>query len=267
MKLGISTYALTWSIGVPGYETPECPLNAMDIIQITKKAGFHLVQYADNLPLHLLTGVEIEELRKFASDCLIDIEVGMRGTETEKLLKYLDICKKLKSPILRTLITTQDLNQAKSELLAVLPEFEAAGVTIAIENHGLHSTKQLVSLFQTLNSEYVKCCLDTVNSFGALEGSEAVIQALALYTVNLHIKDFNICRVDHQMGFEILGTPAGQGKLDLSSIFDLLAKNKLQPTAVLELWTPFNKTVEETIKLENEWLEESIDFLHSFNFK
>ncbi len=35
------------------------------------------------------------------------------------------------------------------------------------------------------------------------------------FTVNLHVKDFIIQRVGHQMGFTVTGTPLGKGMIQL----------------------------------------------------
>ena len=70
--------------------------------------------------------------------------------------------------------------------------------------------KHSLTLSRRSQLPYVGICLDTVNSFGSLEGPEVVIETLAPYTVNLHIKDFDIRRTDHNMGFTIFGTPAGR---------------------------------------------------------
>ena len=266
MKLGISTYALTWSIGVPGYEAPRNPLTAIGLLHLAKEQGVHLVQFADNLPLHKMSDDELMELKSTALELGITLEVGTRGTDPDHLLRYLEICQFLGSRIFRTLITVPEIGQALEDLYKVLPQFAEAEVTIGVENHGLHTTTQLVEFFQSLNSPYVGSCLDTVNSFGALETPDQVIRELVPYIVNLHIKDFDMKRVDHQMGFVILGTPAGAGRLDIPRLISDIEKEGKNPTAVLELWTPFTNTVEETVRIENEWLRESVAYLKTLNF-
>lgn len=84
--------------------------------------------------------------------------------------------------------------------------------------------------------------------------------------MNLHIKDFAITRIQHQMGFEILGTPAGSGRLDIKQLLALMSEKGQQPTAILELWTPYMDSVEETIKLEQAWFKQSMAYLRQFDF-
>ncbi len=106
-------------------------------------------------------------------------------------------------------------------------------------------------------------CLDTVNSFAALEPPDVVVKTLAPYTLNLHIKDFEIERIGHELGFSIIGRPAGEGRLDIKWIVNCIKEKKRDPNAILELWTPFTENLDKTIQLENRWAEKSIGYLKS----
>lgn len=266
MELGISSYALAWSIGVPGYERPANPLTYQGLVDIAASHGIHRIQIADNLPLHPLSQEELDVLKAHADHSQVALEIGTRGTEPSLLLRYLELAQQLGSPLVRTLITTQVMEDAIGELQQVLPHYEQAGICLAIENHGLHTTGQLRDLFDRFPSPYLGCCLDTVNSFGALESPDQVISVLTPYVVNLHIKDFDISRVDHQMGFTVLGTPAGYGKLNIPDVLFTLRSHHKDPTAILEQWVPFTQTVEDTIKLEQNWLRQSLDYLVTLDF-
>jgi L-ribulose-5-phosphate 3-epimerase UlaE len=63
------------------------------------------------------------------------------------------------------------------------------------------------------------------------------------------------------MGFEVVGTPAGSGRLDIPRLLQIIKSHGKQPTAILELWTPYTNSVEETIQLEQAWLKQSLDYL------
>ncbi|MGG1515614.1 sugar phosphate isomerase/epimerase [Paenibacillus oryzisoli] len=264
MKLGISSYTLTWSVGVPGYPPPLQPIDACGLLTIAREEQVALVQIADNLPLQAKSDNELLQLRRRAEEINIELEIGTRGTDPDHLRRYLQIARLLNSKLVRTLITTSDLSVAARDLAEIEPEFAHEGVLLAIENHGLHTTNQLIGLFQQLNSAHIGCCLDTVNSFGALEDPQRVIDALTPYLVNLHIKDFDIQRIDHQMGFSLLGTPAGAGRLDLNYLFGRIAEYGKTPTAILELWTPYCGTTENTIRKEHAWMKESLSNLRKY---
>jgi sugar phosphate isomerase/epimerase len=106
-------------------------------------------------------------------------------------------------------------------------------------------------------------CLDTVNSFAALETPEQVVRNLAPYTLNLHVKDFEVVRFGSELGFSIVGRPAGEGRLDVEWIAAYLKDRGRSPSAIVELWTPFNETIDKTIAVEEEWARRSVEYLKS----
>ena len=84
MKLGVSTWAYGWAIGVPGYP----PAKPMDILSFARRAaelGVGLVQIADNLPLHRLPPVELDAFEAEVKRLGLSVELGTRGIEHELL--------------------------------------------------------------------------------------------------------------------------------------------------------------------------------------
>jgi sugar phosphate isomerase/epimerase len=264
MRLGIGSYTFTWAIGIPGYPTPERKLTALELMQKAAELNVQLIQICDNLPLHLLTPRELLELKEAAEKAEITIEVGTKGIEPDHLRGYLKIAKFLNSDLLRVILHKEngilDIEDALSTLKQVIPDLENFNIKLAIENHERHSVKDLAYLVKQLDSRFVGICLDTVNSFGALEAPEQVIKELAPYVINLHYKDFIIKRIDSMLGFEILGSPAGQGMLDGRKLKQHL-EGESNCSVILELWTPFTASVEQTIEREKQWAKESIEYL------
>ncbi|MEO7317998.1 MAG: sugar phosphate isomerase/epimerase, partial [Chthoniobacteraceae bacterium] len=80
----------------------------------------------------------------------------------------------------------------------------------------------------------------------------------------LHIKDFHIERVPHLMGFTVSGRPAGGGFIDLPTLLAQLAPFSRCHTAILELWTPPEPRLDDTIAKEASWAAQSMDFLRPF---
>lgn len=260
-RLGISSYTLTWTVGVPGHPV-DVPLSPWGLVEKALALGVTLVQFADNLPLDALTPQEVTQLAAHAATAGVALEVGTRGIDPTHLRRNLAIAVAVGSPILRVVIDRGGHEPPPDEVVAtlrsLLPEFAAAGVILAIENHDRFHTATLAAMLAALASPWVGICLDTVNSLGALEGPAAVVAALGPSTVNLHVKDFAIRRVDHQMGFVVEGRPAGAGMLDIPWLLDTLAAQRGPCSAILELWTPPQTTVAETVALEAAWAEESV---------
>ena len=263
MTFGLGSYALAWAIGMPGY-TPEHPMDVFEFVECAAKHKFKLVQIADNLPLHMLKQSELERLKQLSQDLDIDIEVGTRGIANGNLEHYLDFAQYFNSPILRVVVDSAGHEPEHDEIIQaiaeIVPQFEQAQIALAIENHDRFKAQELLKIVSVFNSPYVGVCLDTVNSFGALEGPEWVIRTFKDYVVNVHIKDFKVVREPHNLGFIITGTPAGQGMLNIPRLIDTFSK-KREITGILELWPAPENTLTDTIAKEARWLEESALFL------
>jgi sugar phosphate isomerase/epimerase len=264
MHLGISTWAYAWAIGVPGYD-PPAPMDHFQFLRRASDLGVSLVQIADNLPVHTLSAEQLDAFESEAQRLALSIELGTRGIAHDLLRTYLDLCHRFQSPILRTVTDAGGQEPPVEEIVdtvrAIIPEFEQAGVTLAIENHDRLSAAEFERIIQAVDSPSVGICLDTVNSFGALEGPEVVVKTLAPYTVNLHIKDFEVRRADFITGFRIAGRPAGQGRLNIPWLLDQLRPHGRNPNAILEQWPYPEPTIEDTIRKEDDWAAESIRYL------
>lgn len=266
MKLGLGSYACAWAAGVPGSE-PEARLGPCGLIEFAASLGLSLVQIADNMPLERCSDEELRAIRNCALTHRVQVEVGTRGIAPEHLRRCLKLCAFLESPILRVVVDTAAHHPPVDEVVGTLGplmrDFEAAGVVLAIENHDRFDCRTFARLIEELGPAHPGICLDTVNSFGALEGPEVVIRTLAPYTVNLHLKDFVIRRHSSMMGFEITGAPAGQGRLDIPALLATLRSHGRDPNAILELWPPPEASIEATVAKERDWVCQSVRYLRT----
>ena len=266
MKLGISSYTYTWAVGVPG-SMPKKPLTPHDLIDKTSGAGVELVQIADNLPPERLTLSDLDNLYQYSGAKNVTIEMGGRGLTPEHTMKCLQTAERLHSPILRMVIDAQgfepDLHTVVSIIRELEPEFKSRNIKLAIENHDRLKAWEFRKIIEDAGSDSVGICLDSVNSMGAGEGFTTVADILIPYTINLHIKDFTIFRMSHKMGIIIEGRPAGKGMLNIPELISRIKKTGLCQSAILELWTPPAENLEETIRKELSWAEESISYLKS----
>ncbi|MBV8377802.1 MAG: sugar phosphate isomerase/epimerase [Verrucomicrobia bacterium] len=264
-RIGIGSWTYPWAVGTVGDRRPRQPMSPSGLVRQAAELGVKVVQIADNLPLDELTIAELKDLRKLSQDYGIDLQVGTRGVDRSHLLKYLEIALQLEARLIRTMESKQGLpapiSEIETNVSLVLPEFVQADVSIALENYEAYPTSDLAHLINTINNPKLGICLDVVNSLGALESTDQILDNLASLTINLHLKDFVIQRLDHLMGFVFLGRPAGQGRLPLDQIFKRLAQFHHRPDVIVELWTPFTKTLEETLALERAWATESLQYL------
>lgn len=267
MRLGLSSYAYAWAIGVQGHE-PANPMNSFGLLQKAIDYQLSCLQIADNLPLHLLGEKERQLLADKARQHNIRIEVGMRGLIPENIEQYLDLAEFFESLVLRAVIDSDNFKPDIHSVIGIikdyLPEFTMRNIRLAIENHDRMKAREFARIIESIGDNHVGICLDSVNSLGAGEGLDEVIRILGPYTINFHIKDFTIKRVNHMMGFIVEGTPAGKGMLPVKKILNQLTRWSRCESGILELWTPPLKDLEQTIELENKWVIESLAFLNDF---
>ena len=130
-----------------------------------------------------------------------------------------------------------------------------------MENYETYSTAELANLIRNIDHPNLGVCLDVSNSLGALESKDAILDALVPLTINLHVKDISVERLPYLMGFAFYGRPSGQGRLPFEEIFSRLVEAGRKPNAIVELWTPFNESLEQTLALEDNWAKASVDYL------
>jgi len=264
VKLGISSWAYPWTVGVPGCPPPE-PMRALDLLARASEQGVEVVQFADNMPLHAMDPGARRSLAAAAREQGIDVEVGTVGLEPDYLDRYLAIAGEMGSSIVRVVIDTPQRQPSVEEIVAtlrqVLPGYARQGVRLLIENHDRFPAAELAYILRKVDRPEVGICLDTVNSLGSLETVETVLAALRPWVMNVHVKDFRIRRAHHKMGFLVEGTAAGAGRLDIPW---LLGQAKALPhdsNVILELWPPFENDVAFTVEKEQAWVGESVDYL------
>jgi sugar phosphate isomerase/epimerase len=253
MQPGISSYTYTWAIGVPDQE-PENPMTVFQLIEKAAEFGIHVVQISET---------ELMAIRSFAADLNIRIEVGAKRMTAENLDRYIQIAAFFESPIVRFVIDGPDFEPGIEEINRIIkgaiPALEEKKIILAIENHDRFKAAEFAEMVHQSGSAFVGICLDSVNSMGAGEGLETVIEKLAPLTVNLHVKEFSVKRVFHKMGFVIKGCPLGEGMLPVPELLEKVSD--LCQTAILEQWTPPEDTLEKTIEKEALWAEMSIKYL------
>ena len=264
MILGISSFAYGWSIGIPG-KVPPIPMNEIDLIDHALSFNLRCLQIGDNLPLHTLSQERLDQFKSHLKKNNVRIELGARKLTEEHLRKYIDLAIFLKSPLLRFVVDGEGYEPNIPTIIDLirnaLPLLKRHNITFGMENHDRFKASELVKIMESVNDSAVGICLDCVNSMGAGEGLEWILDRLAPFTVNLHVKDFKIERLYHKMGFHVTGTPAGKGMMDVHTIINKLSSFKRCQSAILEQWVEPENTLEDTLKKERQWAIEGLNYL------
>ena len=258
LKLGISTYALPWSFGIPGVTDAPAVLSPLDLLDLARRYHLRIVQFGDNVPYALLAQ-NASLIRDRAVDAGVQLELATTGTRAEQVQPYIELCGAIGAKRIRTLVTTTEFDEAVRQLQDVTPLLAASQVHLMIENHGLHPMIWLVDLVRSLGSSMVSLCVDTANSLEVPETFHDIASVSKPYCTSGHLKDYNIRRSSDKMSVIVTGAPLGDGMLDIMSVIRFFGDADV--SFILEQWVPWALTLERTRENERQRLVQSITFL------
>lgn len=261
MKLGLGSYAFRWSIGIKDLQ-PAQPMTAMQVLEAAHGHGLKLVQYADNLPLDRLSPDEHIALKQRADSYGMALELGTQSFDADELARYIPIGERIGAKILRVALDAEDAVIPVSELAAqireLLPDGKRAGLRFAIENHFNYPSPRMVELLDAVDDDALGVCLDVANSICAGEWPMTTVRMLAPYTINLHLKDYQITPDPYGVGFRIHGTPLGEGRAEIEKILACLSHCPDDMSVILEHWLPQSDDIEASCRMEHEWLSRTV---------
>lgn len=267
LNFGISSWCYPWSMGVVKGPQPPQKMTWQELLNKAVEFEVSLVQFADNFPLEKLSVSEQDDLKFFADENNISLEVGTKGIEEAHLMEMLDIALKFNSPILRVLPaffgSSAILKEVESKINRVLPWFEKEGITMVLENTEAFKAVEYAGLMQRVNHPNLQMCVDLANALGIMEGPEFVMEKLIPYCGNFHFKDVEVKRSETVVGFTVYGAPAGKGDLSLPWIIEQLDLNRKSPSIIIELWPTWQGNIEDTMILEEKWTRESVAYMKS----
>ena len=234
-------------------------------LEAAQRRGAQCVQIGDNFPVQHLSQNALSDIRAQADELGLEIEIGMRGLVFDEVLRHIEIATSLGSSILRIVIDSETCHPSFDTVIKTieggLPTLSRQGIKLAIENHDRFAVDQYVSIVRNTDPHWVGICLDSVNSMGSGAGFYEVAHQLIPITINAHIKDYQIKRKEHQMGFDVTGTVAGQGMLPIPWLLDELKGTGICQSAILELWPEPEANLQSTIEKEARWAQESMLYL------
>jgi sugar phosphate isomerase/epimerase len=93
---------------------------------------------------------------------------------------------------------------------------------LGIENHKDWTAEEMVPLLKKYSSEYLGVCIDFGNNIALLDDPMELVDSLAPFVINTHIKDMGV--EEYPDGFLLSEVPLGQGILDLKRTISTLRK-------------------------------------------
>lgn len=271
-RIGLSTYALFWELSD---RVPE-PLSLAGALDRTRQLGLGLLQICDYAPLETWDDAQLKELKDHADAKGVTLEVGTKGIRPERLSHFLHVAQLLGADMVRSMLNTPapdifvdgsghapSVAEAIALLREVVPEYEAAGVKLALETYEQVPTADLLAVVRGVSSPNLGICSDPANVVAALENPREAVEAVAPYVLNLHIKDFAFQRQDGWVGFVYTGAPMGEGLLDYDHLAAAIRPAEKNLNQIIEHWLPWQGSAEETLRTERQWTDQAIAYLRS----
>lgn len=261
--IGLGTYAFFWQHS----DRVERPLGLVDVLERTRELDVDLFQVCDWAPLLTLSDAELRDAATAARRLGLTIELGTKGVAPEHLRAFLGLAEIFDATLVRSMVYAPGfrptLDQAAGMLDEVLPEFEAAGVTLALETYEQVPTADLVALVERAGSDRLGICLDPANVVAGLELPRDAVERCALLTRNIHAKDFAFARQEGWVGFTYSGTPMGEGLHDYPHLLDTVRPDERGVNQIVEHWLPWQGDPDTTVRTEQEWTSTALEYLRS----
>ena len=86
---------------------------------------------------------------------------------------------------------------------------------VGVENHKDWTVEEMVPLLKSYSSDYLGACIDFGNNMSLLDDPMDVVEGLAPFVINTHIKDMAV--EEYADGFLLSEVPLGEGILDLKA--------------------------------------------------
>lgn len=258
--IGLGTYTFFWQ----WHSSAPQPIGWKTMLEKTHDFGCSLFQFCDYAPLHEIRLPEMREISRYAQRLGIRLELGTRGLQRDHLEHYIALCEASDARVLRSMVKAEELADAADLVRAALPSLERAGVVLALETYEQIRVSRLVDLVRGVNSEHVGICIDPANSVAALDMPERTIELCAPYVNNIHVKDFAFTRRDGWIGFTYAGTTLGDGLLDYHALVTATGAAERRLSQIVEHWLVWQGDSATTCRLEDEWTQHSLDYLHQY---
>jgi 3-oxoisoapionate decarboxylase len=261
--IGLSTYSFFWEHSERAAE----PLSLRGAFEATAALGVGLFQICDYAPLEAMDERELSEAAAAARDLGLVVQLGTKGLEPGHLRRFLALADVFGSQLVRSMLTgpasSPSLDRAGAWLAEVLPEYEAAGVVLALETYEQVSTADLVDLVTAHRSDHLGICLDPANVVARLEHPRDCVTTAAPHVVNVHAKDFAFARQAGWVGFTYSGVEMGTGLHDYPHLLSTVSPRERGIDEVVEHWLPWQGDAETTVRTEREWTRAAVAHLRA----
>lgn len=261
--IGLGTYAFFWQLS----DQTQEPMSLIDAFEATKALDVDLFQICDYAPLEAMSRAELQNIAAAARDLNLSIELGTKGIEPARLRDHLELAELFDASLVRSMLfgphSQPTLTEAAAQLRAAMVEYEAAGVTLALETYEQVATADLIGVVEAVGSARLGICLDPANVVARLERPQDCVEASAPHTKNVHVKDFAFTRQPGWVGFTYGGAAMGEGLHDYPHLLDTVRPRERGVNEIVEHWLSWQGDADTTVRTERDWTRLTIDYLRS----
>lgn len=127
------------------------------------------------------------------------------------------------------------VRDSHAKIARALRVAEKHRIPLALENHKDWTADELAAILKQYSTEHLAVCLDTGNNLALLDDYMEVVERLAPYTINTHLKDMWLG--EYQNGI-LLGEPVfGEGFCDLRRIVSIIRRARPDARFTIEMLT------------------------------
>ena len=261
--IGLGSYSFFWQQSAKNAK----PLTLTEVFQATADQGIELFQICDYAPLIDMSAAELQAAAAKTKDLGLTIELGTKGIEPDHLAKFLELAGVFGAKLIRSMgyspTSKPTLQEAAQYLGEVMPAFESAGVTLALETYEQISTDDLAKLVRQNGSPNLGICLDPANVVARFENPKHCVEVAAPLVKNIHVKDFEFTRQEGWVGFTYSGAAMGTGAHDYQHLLANVQPREKGINEIVEHWLPWQGDIQSTIELEKAWTKKTIEYLRS----
>jgi sugar phosphate isomerase/epimerase len=125
--------------------------------------------------------------------------------------------------------------QSRARLTSAVRIVDKLRIPMGIENHKDWTAEEFVPLLKEYSSEYLGTCPDWGNNLSLLDDPVELVEALAPWAINSHIKDMAV--EEYSEGFHLAEVPLGQGILPLKRMMEIILKARPKTRFSLDMLT------------------------------
>lgn len=224
---------------VPGFD----PLEYGELCRDLGFSGINL-SLNDSSFRHLggTEGWRLDALNAWCQRRNMRLEVDTSGTDPAHLARMIEAAARAGASHLRTYTrhggTPEHMMAATiADLSLAMPEAEAAGITIVLENHEDFTGPELARIVCAVDHPRLRILYDYGNSQMVLEDPEAALDAVLPLVDSVHIKDHVLVAPEDAGGrLMVAGVPMGEGFLPIRHLTERLLGAGLRRLCFENVW-------------------------------